>query len=152
MNKTLYSVLNPMVKVVLGSPLHRLMSGNTALLEFRGRKSGKTYKMPVSYHETGQGVHIFTEKSNVWWRNLQGGDDVKLRLRGQDHTGRPRVEVETSAQKREALAAFLVATPRDAAHAGVSFDADGRFSASDIAEASERLVHVVIDLVDAQQA
>jgi len=45
-------------------------------------------------------------------------------------------------------ATFLVASPRDAAHARVSFDAGGQPSAPDIAHASERLVHISIELTE----
>jgi hypothetical protein len=37
----LYRVANPVVKMLLRSPLHGIASGNIALLHFRGRKSGR---------------------------------------------------------------------------------------------------------------
>ena len=59
MSKALYSLINPVVKVILRSPLHGLMSRNTILLEFKGRKSGKIYSTPVSYHDTDGALHCF---------------------------------------------------------------------------------------------
>ena len=70
MSKALYTVINPGVKRILGSPLHRLMSRNAVLLEFKGRKSGKTYTTPVSYRAVNGHLHCFTEKTNKWWHNL----------------------------------------------------------------------------------
>jgi len=143
-----YSVINPVVKTLLCSPFHRLMSRNTVLIEFQGRKSGKTFQMPVSYHEAQDRVHLFTDLSNVWWRNLESGADVKLQLRGRAQGGKSHVTVGATPEKQEALTAFLVASPRDAAHARVGFDADGRPSAPDIAHATERLVHISIELTE----
>ena len=40
MNKTLYSVINPLVNFILSSPLHGLMSRNTVILEFHGPEPG----------------------------------------------------------------------------------------------------------------
>ena len=70
MNKKLFAIINPVVRLILRSPLHGLMSRNTLLLEFTGRKSGKLYTMPVSYHMVSSQVRCLTGKSNVWWRNL----------------------------------------------------------------------------------
>ena len=46
-----YRVLNAVMRLLLRSPLHRLRSRRVLLLEFRGRRSGKRYLMPVSYWE-----------------------------------------------------------------------------------------------------
>ncbi len=146
MSKLLYSVINPIVKFVLRSPLHGLMSRNTVLLEFKGRKSGKSYTIPVSYHATGGQIHCFTEKTNQWWRNLRHGDEVQLTLYGRKVVGTPSVLVDGSAQVQDALAEFLIATPRDASHAGVAFGGDGRPVASDVVEASKHLVFISIEL------
>lgn len=144
MNKTLYSVINPIVTFILRSPLHGLMSRNTVLLEFQGIKSGRTYTTPVSYHATASHVHVFTDKNNKWWRNLRHGAEVRLTLRGRDLVGKPTAQAENSREKQAALRDFLLATPRDASHAGVEFDANGQPVAADIAAASESLVFISI--------
>ncbi len=148
MSKALYSVINPVVKFILNSPLHGLMSRNTVLLEFRGRKSGKTYTTPVSYRATNGHLHCFTDKANKWWLNLQGGDDIGVTLRGRKMTGKPSVLADGSAQVHTALRDLLVASPRDAAHAGVAFDAAGQPVTSDVIEASKGLVFISIELRD----
>ncbi len=146
MSKALYAVINPVVKFVLGSPIHGLMSHNTMLLEFKGRKSGEHYTLPVSYHATNGGVSCFTDKSNLWWRNLQHGDNVQVTLRGRRIVGVPTVLADGSSQVQVALRDFLIATPRDAPHAGVAFDAGGQPNASQVVEASKKLVFISIEL------
>ena len=148
MSKTLYSVINPVVKFILNSPLHGLMSRNTVLLEFKGRKSGKTYMTPVSYHATDGHLHCFTDKGNKWWHNLEGGDDLRVTLRGRPMTGQPTVSVDGSARAQAALHDFLIASPRDAKHAGVELDSNGQPVAADVARASQELAFISIELRD----
>ena len=149
MSKTLYAVINPVVKFILRSPIHGLMSRNTVLLEFKGRKSGKTYSTPVSYHATDNGhVHCFTDKSYKWWRNLRDADEVGLTLKGRKVVGKPSVLLDGSTRVQTALHDFLLATPRDAPYTGVALDADGRPVASDIIEASKRVVFISIEIRD----
>lgn len=148
MNKALYTLINPVVKLILRSPLHGLMSHNTLLLEFEGRKSGRIYTTPVSYHAVNGRVHCFTEKQNKWWHNLKHGNEVRLTLRGRDFVGKPTVLADGSQRVRDALHDFLLATPRDAAHAGVALDSEGRPVDSDVAEASRSLVLISIELGD----
>lgn len=146
MSEALYAVINPVVKFILRSPLHGLMSGNTLLLGFKGRKSGKMYSTPVSYHAVDGHVHCFTEIKSNWWRNLMQADEVGLTLRGRRILGKPTVLMDGSTQVQTALHDFLIATPRDASHAGVALDVDGRPIASDIAEACKRLVFISIEI------
>ena len=146
MSKTLYAVINPVVKVILRSRLHGIMSRNTVLLEFKGRKSGKTYTTPVSYHATNGQLHCFTDKANKWWLNLQNGDVVGVTLRGRKMIGKPSVLADGSEEMQTALHDLLVASPRDADHAGVAFDSEGRPVASDVARASNNLVFISIEI------
>ena len=59
MSKALYRDINPSVRFLLRSPLHGLMSGNTLLLEFTGRKSGRALSTPISYRLEGNTAHCF---------------------------------------------------------------------------------------------
>ncbi len=77
--------LNPVIIALLKSPFHALISGNIMSLSFTGRKSGKRYTTPVSYVRADGMVYAFTHAT--WWKNLQGGAPVTLRLRERDHVG-----------------------------------------------------------------
>lgn len=84
-------VYNPVVKSILCSPLHPLMSGGTMLLTFSGRKSGKRYTTPISYALDGRTITLITNRRHGWWRNLQGGAVVTARVKGQDLPGTAQV-------------------------------------------------------------
>jgi deazaflavin-dependent oxidoreductase (nitroreductase family) len=78
---------NPIVKSILRSPLRGLMSSNTTLLTFTGRKSGRQYSTPISYAREGSVITLITRRSRQWWKNLQGGAPVTVLLKGQERPG-----------------------------------------------------------------
>ena len=49
---------NPLVRAVLRSPAHGLLSGHLALLTVTGRRSGRAFTFPVGYHREGERVTI----------------------------------------------------------------------------------------------
>lgn len=79
--KAAYRIVNPVMKALLRSPLHGLLSGSLMALTFEGHKSGKRYTIPVGYLQTDDKLYLFTHSN--WWKNLRGGAPVTVRLRGQ---------------------------------------------------------------------
>ena len=55
------------------------------LITFTGRKSGRSYTTPVTYSQ--QGEQIVFHSTQRWWKNLEGGALVTLRLRGRERAG-----------------------------------------------------------------
>lgn len=148
MSRSLYAVINPIVKTILRSPFHGLLSKNIVLLEFKGRRSQKTFSTPISYHSVDGRLHCFTDRSYEWWRNLRSGDSVGLTLRGRRKPGRPTVLSDGSETMCSALNDFLVAVPRDALHAGVGLDESGHPIAEDVANAVKNLVFISIEILE----
>jgi hypothetical protein len=83
---------NRLVRGLLRSPLHGLVSGRLALITVTGRRSGRTFTFPVAYRREGEVVTIGVEwpGRKLWWRNLRDGGAVRLRLRGVERTGHAR--------------------------------------------------------------
>jgi hypothetical protein len=54
--------MNAMMKPLLLSPMHFLASGWCILITVRGRKTGRLYTAPVSYHQEGKVVRFFSGK------------------------------------------------------------------------------------------
>ena len=94
MSKLLYQLINPPISLLLKSPLHRVMSANTLIVEFKGRKSGKTMATPISYHQTDDVIHCFTGRAGIWWRNLMAGNPVKLLIKGEWLSAVPEVVLD----------------------------------------------------------
>jgi hypothetical protein len=81
---------NPVMRVILRSPLHGLASRRVALITYAGRKSGREYTIPTFYRDKGDEVTIAVgwPDSKVWWRNLTGeGGPVRLVIRGRELRG-----------------------------------------------------------------
>lgn len=73
---------NPLIKLILRSPLHHLLDDQTALILYTGRKSGKLFTMPVNYHREGEVLRIVLLRNSNWWQNLRGGAAVKMIVKG----------------------------------------------------------------------
>jgi deazaflavin-dependent oxidoreductase (nitroreductase family) len=81
--------VNPLVRALLRSPAHGLVSSHLALITVTGRRSGRTYTFPVGYHRDGDQVTIGIDwpERKRWWRNLREEAPVELRLAGERRTG-----------------------------------------------------------------
>ncbi|WP_327144088.1 nitroreductase/quinone reductase family protein [Nocardia sp. NBC_01327] len=140
---TVPGYVNWVVKRILRSPLHRVMSRNTMLLYFTGRKTGKQYTAVVRYVREGDLVSCYTDSK--WWINLRGGAPVELLIGGRTVSGTATV-VKDLALVTASLTSFLEATPGDSKYYGVGRDADGRPKAEDIRSAAEITTLVQIAL------
>ena len=77
-------VINPVSRPLLKSPLHGLADRFLLVLEFSGRKSNKTYQVPLAYDPEGnRGIRLFTD--SAWVRNLHIGETVRVMLAGAWH-------------------------------------------------------------------
>ncbi len=82
MRKFLNQLANLIMKPLLASPLHFFASKHILLLSVTVRKTGKVYTTPLEYKQEGGELIVFTQKDRKWWRNLIGGADVQLNLKG----------------------------------------------------------------------
>jgi hypothetical protein len=84
--KALARVVNPAIKALLRSPLHRPFSRHLMVLAFRGRKSGKMYEVVVGRHEVDGALVVPTGRR--WRVNFHGGRWVEVTLEGKRRRGR----------------------------------------------------------------
>jgi deazaflavin-dependent oxidoreductase (nitroreductase family) len=142
---TIPPIVNKIMKFVLRSPVHGLVSKTVLLITFTGRKSGKTYSTPVSYSQHDDQVYIFSHAA--WWKNLRSGTPVKLRIRGRDLQGRAEQPVAEDKQVVAAgLTAHLQKVPSDARYYGVTFDDRGNPRGEEVEKAVQTVVMIPIRL------
>ncbi len=115
----LFVVINPLMRLVLSSPLHFVVSGSLLLMRYRGRRSGIWRTTPLRYVEDGDVLRCFSSQNTQWWRNLQGGAKVTLTVRGKRLDCEATV-VTDQERARALLAAYLDEFPQDAAYHEVS--------------------------------
>ncbi len=84
-----FSRLNPLISVILRSPLHWLLSPGVMLITVTGRRSGRRYTIPVGYQRDGGVLTVMVSEARKkqWWRNYREPGPVELRLRGRKLRG-----------------------------------------------------------------
>lgn len=92
--------MNRVMRPLLRSPLAKHMNG-VMLLEFRGRRTGRTYRVPVNCNRVEGVLMAFTEAP--WRRNFEGGAPVTLVHRGVAHDTRGELVAMTPEQMGRAV-------------------------------------------------
>jgi len=90
-----------------------------ALLTFTGRKSGKTYVVPVSYHREDDTVTVVTKRVRNWWRNFQTPTEITVRLAGHDYQGTALAATDQD-EALEFMLEYLERRPIDAKAYGLA--------------------------------
>ena len=73
--------VNPVVRLLLRSPLWRLLPG-VMIVETTCRRSGRYHATPVQYIPDGRDVYALSRRGRAWWRNVSDGGSVRLRVQG----------------------------------------------------------------------
>jgi deazaflavin-dependent oxidoreductase (nitroreductase family) len=76
----LIKMSNPVLRVLLNSPLHAVLDSSVLLLHVTGRKTGRRYDIPVNYADIDGRLVVVTIAG--WRANLRGGASVEVTLRG----------------------------------------------------------------------
>ncbi len=76
------TVANRFVVGLLGSPLHRALSGSTDAIRYVGRRSGATFTAPTQYARLPDGVVVMVGRpaDKQWWRNFRQERDLDVLL------------------------------------------------------------------------
>ena len=145
----LNQVIDPLVALLLRSPLHRLLDSRLLLLTYHGRRSGRRITLPVMYAADPAGgdrllvVPGWPERKR-WWRNFRKPATVQVLLRGVVGAGHAAI-IGDSAGTADALAVYLDRFPQAARQQRVR-RAPGGWRADDLAAAAARAVVVRIEL------
>jgi hypothetical protein len=143
----LYRVLNPVMKTVLRSPLHRMASRTIALLRFRGRTSGREFVTPLSYVRDDQTVWFLSAHSTNWWKNFREGDvPVSIEIARKTVNGTARLWDGDTDELREHVSRYLCALPRDAKIYGIKLDQNKVPIEASLVKAAPTLVMVQVEL------
>lgn len=138
----LFILINPVIRSLLTSPFHRLLSSSVLLIRFRGRNTGREFTTPVRYIRHDGAFHCFTGQSNQWWRNMRRGARVVLVVQGREV---PCLMTATSGQPsivKPALARLLAAFPQDAPYYDIAAQRGGTIKDKALGAAAARTVLV----------
>ncbi len=140
LSKRLMAVVNVVVRGLLRSPLHFLLSESLLLLTYWGQKSGKRYTNPVSYTREGAVVTVTAFTSRTWWKQVRVGASVLVEIKRQQIRGTAEVISEDHAKIIASLLALLRKNPRLAKGYHIPLNADGHPDP----DAIHQLAHVVV--------
>ena len=141
-----FALVNPIVVALAQSFLHGLISHQIVVLEFKGRRSGRGYALPVSFVRNDGEVFCMTDRKGIWWRNLQGAVPVQLTLAGRTVQATACVEVDDEQQIGAALRLFCLRSRISAFFAGVSIEKDGEPNSADLARSARQQILIKLSV------
>ena len=116
-------LINVPMRRVLALPFATPLGGRLMLVYLTGRKTGRSYRQPVSY--VRQGPTLLTPGGGTWKLNLVEGRPERIRLRGRDVPAQPELVSDVDEIER-LLEVMMRANPMVATFVGVSKKPDGR--------------------------
>ena len=138
----LWFLINPVVAFLARSPAHFLISHQVLVIQFKGRKSGKQYLVPVSYHEHESCYTCVTLRSNIWWRNLKEVSHTKIWLKGSLNDAQIDLEFNNDQVVESTLRDLVTNNKVDAYFANIKLHKDGSPHSDDLAQAAK--IHTVL--------
>jgi F420H(2)-dependent quinone reductase len=115
-------VVNVPMRRVLALPFATPLSDRLMLLSVTGRRSGRSYRQPISYVRDGDA--LLTPGGGRWRLNLVEGRPERIRLRGRDVLARPEIVADADEVER-LLAVMRRANPRLDSFVRIPRGADG---------------------------
>ena len=85
----IFRIVNVPMRAVLALPFPTPLSRNLMLVSYTGRKTGRSYRQPLSYARDGEA--LLTPGGGRWTLNMEGGRPVRIRLRGREVPARPEL-------------------------------------------------------------
>jgi len=132
---------NPLVRLLLESPAHGVLSSRLLLITFSGQKTKRVYTIPVGYVKGELAIYVVAggHERKTWWRGFRTGATVKLHLKGRDVPATADI-VSSDAEPEvvmDAARAYFRALPSAARSMGVRMAPDGTPNAQDLRSATE---------------
>ena len=107
------------------SPIHLLVSTQILVTQFNGRKSGKQYRVPVSFHKNENTYTCVTLRSNLWWKNLIDLERADVWLKGKLVNVHVELEYQNDELVKGNLRHLVSGNAIDAFFAKVKLNKDG---------------------------
>jgi hypothetical protein len=80
----------PIVALAASPRFGKMLRRNITLISYTGRRSGRTFSIPVAYRRRGDEIEIVPNMpdAKTWWRNFLGdGAPMSLTLDGIERSG-----------------------------------------------------------------
>ena len=121
----LLRLANPLVGRLLESRAHRLLSSTLVVLTYRGRRSGREFRIPLQYAELADhrivALAVRPERK-LWWRSFSDPAPALLLVAGATHPVIGRLLAGD--ERRAAVRAYVERFPRATGPLGLSGEPD----------------------------
>ena len=138
----LWFLINPFVALLARSPLHLIISHQVLVIQFQGRRTGKSYLVPVSYHQHASSYTCVTLRSNIWWRNLKDISHTQIWLKGKLTDVQIDLEFNNDQIVENTLRDLVTNNKVDAYFAKIKLNKDGSPNSDDLLQAAK--LHTVL--------
>ncbi len=133
-------IVNAPMRRLLALPFSTPLSKRLMLLYLTGRRTGRSYRQPVSY--VNHDGTLLTPGGGKWTLNLQPDHPERIRLKGRDVKARPELiddldTIDTS------LMIMTAANPRTASFIPIPRQEDGHFDRDALANAVSQGFRIV---------
>ena len=138
----MWRIVNPLVVLIARSPIHLLVSTQILVTQFKGRKSGNPYRVPVSFHKDENTYTCVTLRSNLWWKNLIALERTDIWLNGKLVNVELELEYEDDEVVKSNLRHLVSGNAIDAFFAKVKLNKDGSPDEKSLDDAAK--IHTVL--------
>ena len=140
--------MNPLIRIILRSPLHFLLDGNLIAISYTGRRSGRRFSLVTMYAEFGKELLVIVAQpeKKKWWRNFHEKASADVLFKGQRFTCVAQVPERDRAGNVPRLEAYFSRHPFSARISKVRREKDGKLNSEDVARAAESVIMVVFEL------
>ena len=114
--ESFFVFINPMMKLLLNSPLHAIMSHSVLVLYFTGRKSGRRFSTPLRFHREGETIRCFSSGETQWWRNFREPTTANIQMQGQRLEYQGMLLEHDPERVRSLLVSYLTEFPADSVY------------------------------------
>ena len=140
--------INPIMIFLMRSPLHFLVSHSVIVLYVFGTKTGKLYRIPVSFFEHRKGLlTCVTDKPNIWWKNLKEEKEIKIVFKGKEIKSKINIEPENFDYILPKLNALFTHSRIDGFFGNVGYK-NGLPIEHDVKNAASRMVLIELDFAE----
>jgi hypothetical protein len=142
--KLLFRFINPIVRLILKSPIHFLISNQILLFRVVGRRSKRIFEIPASFAHINDSLVCVTLRENLWWKNFKDIETQEIYFKGKKINKNISINFTDNAFVRDKLKELIEHNPIDAFFAGVKLDKNKVPNSADLDKAAE--LHTVIIL------
>ena len=140
--------INPIMIFLMRSPLHFIVSHSVLVLYVFGTKTGKLYRIPVSFFEHRKGLlTCVTDKPNIWWKNLKEEKEIKIIFKGKEIKSKINIEPENFDYILPKLNALFTHSRIDGFFGNVGYK-NGLPIEHDVKNAASRMVLIELDFAE----